>query len=338
MSKHPYFGSDKGRPAMSEAIRMHDQGENVRVHQRNLNDRLRAHGNAAIDVDGDCGPQTIAQSAFAAWFLGALDATVATVQGGTITVGVQSMTADPDGRDEAQRERAVERRGTPFPGANGAGPPGRTLTGIDVSNHQPDVDWQQVRAAGHSFAFHKVSEGLGTPDRVFGKARWKAIRDAGLVRGTYHFARPQKGRDPKAEVAEFLRLVDRAGGFSDGDLVPVLDIEAFGQAGKLTPKQTHAWARGFVEEMHARIGRRPIIYTGAFWRDQIGNDPDNLGCRLWLAAFVKDDPTPFVPKAWARESLSIWQHTDTGRCPGIPGNVDLNRLPGGEAALNRLRI
>lgn len=211
----------------------------------------------------------------------------------------------------------------------------RVLTGIDVSNHQPSVDWEQVRGAGHTFAFTKVSEGLGTPDREFGRGRWKAMRDAGLVRGAYHFARPQKGRDPKAEVKEFLHLVELAGGFEDGDLVPVLDLEAYGKAGKLTPKQTLEWAGGFVEEMHARVGRRPIIYTGVFWRESMANPPHNLQCRLWLAAYVKD-PKPFIPKAW--KTFSIWQHSETGSSPGVPGKIDLNRLPGGEAALNRLRF
>lgn len=226
------------------------------------------------------------------------------------------------------------RRAPPRPAVGG---PQRVLTGIDVSNHQPNVDWEQVKAAGHTFAFAKVSEGLGTPDRVFGKDRWKAMRDAGLVRGVYHFARPQKGRDPKDEVREFLGLVETAGGFEEGDLVPVLDLEAFGKAGKLTPKQTLEWASGFAEEIHARVGRRPIIYTGVFWRETMGNPPDDLQCPLWLAAFVRD-PKPFLPNAWAQESFSIWQHTETGSCPGVPGNVDLDRLPGGEAALRRLRF
>jgi lysozyme len=213
----------------------------------------------------------------------------------------------------------------------------RVLTGVDVSNHQPDVDWDQVKAAGHSFAFSKVSEGLGAADRIFGPGRWKAMRDAGLVRGVYHFARPQRGRDPKDEVDEFLGLVERAGGFADGDLVPVLDIEDYGAAGKLNPRQTLEWARGFVEAVHARVGRRPIIYTGVFWREAMGNPPDDLGCPLWLAAYVKD-PKPFIPSAWAQESFTIWQHTQSGSTAGIPGNADLNRLPGGEAALNKLRF
>ena len=213
----------------------------------------------------------------------------------------------------------------------------RILTGVDVSNHQPNVDWDAVRAAGHSFAFSKVTEGLGTPDREFGPGRWKAMKDAGLIRGVYHFARPQKGRDPKDEVKEFLGRVDRAGGFEDGDLVPVLDLEAYGAAGKLNPRQTLEWARGFVEEVHDRVGRRPIIYTGVFWRESMGNPPDDLQCPLWLAAYVKD-PKPFIPIAWAQEGFTIWQHTETGSTGGVSGHVDLNRLPGGQAALDLLRF
>ncbi len=213
----------------------------------------------------------------------------------------------------------------------------RTLTGIDISNHQPVVDWEEVKAAGHSFALSKVSEGLGTPDREFGRARWKAMRDVGLVRGVYHFARPQRGRDPKDEVEEFLGLVERAGGLQDGDLVPVLDIEAYGTAGRLDPRQMLEWARGFVEEIHSRVGRRPIIYTGVFWRESMANPPDDLGCPLWLAAYVPK-PKEFIPKAWASKGFAMWQHTETGRTRGVPGDACLDRLPGGQAALDRLRL
>ena len=101
---------------MTGAIHLHDDGEAVRAHQRNLNDRLREHGDQEIDVDGDCGPQTILQSAYAGWFLGVLDDTVKTVQDGTIPDGVQSIVADPGQRHQDQRDRADARQGKPFLG------------------------------------------------------------------------------------------------------------------------------------------------------------------------------------------------------------------------------
>lgn len=211
------------------------------------------------------------------------------------------------------------------------------LTGIDVSENQPDVDWAQVRGAGHVFAIAKVSDGLGTPDPSFGRGRWKAMKDAGLIRGAYHFGRPQTGRDPVAEVREFLGHLNRAGGLEHGDLLPVLDLEKHGAAGRLSPTATLEWARGWVEECRAQIGRRPIIYTGVFWRETMRNPADNLGCPLWLAAYVKD-PVPFIPKAWSKETFALWQHTEKGRTAGIAGLIDANRVRGGVDTLNRLRM
>lgn len=212
------------------------------------------------------------------------------------------------------------------------------LKGIDVSLNQPSIDWPRVVASGRAFAYAKVSDGLGTPDPEFTQARWSRMRAAGLARGAYHFARPQPNRDPRDEVHEFLRLLKRAGGLQDGDLVPMLDLEAYGLSARIGPRETFEWTRGFVNEMHAQIGRRPIIYTGAFWRDQMGNPADDLGCKLWLAAYVKT-PNQFLPAAWADSGWTIWQHTDKGNVPGVDGvHCDLNQLKGGSAALERLRM
>ena len=214
-----------------------------------------------------------------------------------------------------------------------------SLTGPDVSLNQPDVDWEQVKAAGHDFAIAKVSDGLNSPDPTFGKGRWKAMKDAGLVRGVYHFARPQRGRDPKDEVADFLGRLRDAGGLADGDLVPFLDVEAFGSAGSLTGPQTLVWLRGWVDEFRARTGRRPIIYTGSFWRDTVGNPPDDLGCRLWLAAYVpKAKLASDVPVAWHGQGPTLWQYTESGSCPGIAGGCDISRFDGRRGTFDGLRM
>jgi len=211
-------------------------------------------------------------------------------------------------------------------------------SGPDVSDHQPSVNWGRVVAAGHRLAVAKATEGLTWRSKIFPE-RWKAMRDAGLVRGAYHFARPQPGRSGRDEAEFFLSVVDDAGGFRPGDLRPVLDLEAYGPT-PLSPSRTLRWARDFAHEVKAHCGRLPIVYTGAFWRDAMGNPDDGLGCHLWLAAYVRD-PAPFVPHAWRESGWSIWQHTSSGSCPGIPGRCDLNvtrnrdviarlRLPAGD--------
>ena len=94
------------------------------------------------------------------------------------------------------------------------------IHGIDVSSWQGPVDWGAVRRTGRLFAFAKATEGKTFVDSTFVTNR-RAMAGAGLVlRGLYHFARPD--RNSAAEEADhFLRTV---GPLAAGE-VAVLDLE-----------------------------------------------------------------------------------------------------------------
>jgi hypothetical protein len=91
-----------------------DKGDAVLKHQQNLNARLRAHRDDPVDEDAEIGPQTLEQTAYAAWFLGAMDGTVKQIRGGTISGGVQGLVADPHSRKPEQLARARDRRDEHF--------------------------------------------------------------------------------------------------------------------------------------------------------------------------------------------------------------------------------
>jgi GH25 family lysozyme M1 (1,4-beta-N-acetylmuramidase) len=208
-----------------------------------------------------------------------------------------------------------------------------TLTGPDVSQFQGDVDWREVRHTGHSFAFAKATEGKDFRDPWFSRARWSAMRAAGLRRGAYHFARAQQGRPPELEAHHFLQTVHAVGWFAKGDLPPVLDLE---WVHGLSPAHLHAWVAGWVKTVHRETGVRPLIYTGGpFWNGAVGASADALGCPLWLAAYVSN-PRPFIPAAWHHAGMTLWQFTDRARCPGVKGPCDMSRFRGDPAAFRRL--
>jgi len=200
-----------------------------------------------------------------------------------------------------------------------------TITeGVDVSHYQGTINWTAVRNAGKRFGMVKASEGTTYQDPSF-RTNWQNMGYNRVVRGAYHFGHPSL--DPYAQVNNFVSVAHP----KTGDLQLTLDLEV--TDGK-SPHQVMQWTRQFIGRIHAITGRPGIIYTGYyFWRDNVGNSPVNLNCPLWLAAYVSD-PNPYVPPAWS--TWSFWQYSDTGRVPGINGNVDLDRWNGSLQNLRNL--
>ena len=199
------------------------------------------------------------------------------------------------------------------------------IQGIDASHYQGSINWTSVKNSGKKFAFYKATEGTTYTDPTFA-SNWPAIKNAGLIRGAYHFAHP--GSDPVSQANRFCNVVAPV----SGDLQMMLDLEV--TDGK-TPAQVRSWVVSFINQIKARTGRPGIIYTGFyFWRDSAGNG-SNLNCPLFLAAYVSD-PTPYIPAAWP--FFTFWQYTSSGSCPGVSGNVDRDAFNGSLTGLNNLRL
>ena len=100
---------------------------------------------------------------------------------------------------------------------------GATLTGIDISYYQGNVNWSQVKGSGRQFAFSRISDGLNYPDTKWAQ-NWPAMKTAGLVRGAYQFFRPSQDAGLQAQMV--LDKLAAAGGLQPGDLPPDLDLES----------------------------------------------------------------------------------------------------------------
>lgn len=188
---------------------------------------------------------------------------------------------------------------------------------IDLSNNNPgDIDFNAVKASGVAGVILKASEGTTFTDGTFAQ-RWQAAKDAGLLRGAYHFAHPDVN-SPEAEAAFFLRVV---GPLQPDDLL-VLDIEDgsgdFGQ-----------WAIRFFNAMRAGTpaGNDLWIYSYLSFLEDHGLCIGALAqYPLWLAAYPNRMPTgpedekPAPPAPWTE--LGAWQFTDRDTTAATPGAVD----------------
>jgi len=186
------------------------------------------------------------------------------------------------------------------------------VSGIDVSHYQGAIEWDELAADGHDFAFIKATEGKELKDKAF-FVNWTLAGKTGIRRGAYHFFRPEVKAEQQAR--NFFETVELA----PGDLPPVIDVE---DRGKLSAKQLVTRVTRLAEMMEIRYGVKPIIYTGQnfynrFLAGQFDDHP------LWLARYDVDEPVTVCGRTY-----TFWQYTDRGRLPGIHGNVDRNVFMG----------
>ena len=63
--------------------------------------------------------------------------------------------------------------------------------GDDVSSHQGNVNWAATKAAGAQFVVLKATEGTYYTNPYFAQ-QYNGAYSAGLIRGAYHFAHPER--------------------------------------------------------------------------------------------------------------------------------------------------
>lgn len=190
------------------------------------------------------------------------------------------------------------------------------LKGIDVSQHQGDVDWKRVKAAGYGFAICKASEGQDYQDPRWSKARVDAVRRAGLKLGVYHYLRPRAGRNGAVEARWAVPIAKAAGWGKPGDIQLVVDVEETA----LNFSRTVNYLVQFCNEVERLTGQKPVLYTFPAFAKQLNLPSAFSKYPLWLAHF--DVSRPSVPSPWKR--YTIWQYTSRGKVSGVSGNVDLN--------------
>lgn len=195
---------------------------------------------------------------------------------------------------------------------------GESVMGIDVSTHQKDIDWQQVKDAGVEFAMIRIGyrgsiEGVLFPDE-WSQRHYEGAKAAGLKVGGYFFS---QSITPEEAVQEAKYAMDLIQGWQL-DMPLVYDFEII-QSGYrtdvMTPRLLTDCAKAFCDTV-AQAGYQPMIY---FNSDQARDDmylEELTPYGFWLAMY--NDQMTYEYK------VDMWQYTNAGSIPGIDGNVDIN--------------
>ncbi|TNC25500.1 hypothetical protein FG385_15115 [Amycolatopsis alkalitolerans] len=201
------------------------------------------------------------------------------------------------------------------------------LAGFDISASQGVPDLAAAKAHGAVFAFVKDTAGVAyvNPDYL---NQFRAVKAAGLIRGSYHYARPDKSSG--AEQAVYLHDHDGKW-FSDGmSLPPALDMEDTPGAPPcydMPPQAMVAWIQDFSTTLARLTGHNPIIYTSTrWWKACTGNSTAFAGDHvLWLARYNSEMGE--LPGGWR---AGFWQSAVNGPLPGNQDSYfgDLGQLRG----------
>ncbi len=189
------------------------------------------------------------------------------------------------------------------------------VQGIDVSNHQKEINWEELDKKRVQFAFIKATEGGDFKDKSFVR-NWANARKLGITTGAYHFF--TFCRSPEEQAANYIESVP-----DEADMLPpAIDLEYSGNC-KLTKSKEDLLCdiETFIQIIEEHYKRRMVIYvTEDFYADVLaGKFTENY---FWVRD-VYTQPRTVDNRAW-----TFWQFSAHGRFDGIETLVDMNVFKG----------
>lgn len=177
--------------------------------------------------------------------------------------------------------------------------------------------WDRLAGTpGYVGAILKATQGTKYRKTSWFVANWPRARDAAAgrygtswFRGAYHYVVFDLAGAPQADF--FLDTVERAGGWEDGDLHPIIDVER-GKEGtaqhRATRQQVIDVVSAWIERVKARTGRKVILYGRGAMRD-LGIASRMGADLLWNPSYTNPiRPTDRI--GWPASKVPLLQYTD----------------------------
>ena len=185
------------------------------------------------------------------------------------------------------------------------------MKGIDVSNHQRNINWGGVKSSGVEVAYIKATEGNYFKDG-YAVANYNGAKQNGIAVGFYHFL---NGTSSGSEQANYFYNFLKSNNLLAYDLKLCIDVET--ACSGLTDKVIE-----FINTLKGLTGQDVLIYTGpSFANSNLDNRLAGYPC--WIAHYGVSSPMP--TNIWGT-NYAGWQYSSTGSISGVPGNCDVDNF------------
>ncbi len=192
--------------------------------------------------------------------------------------------------------------------------------GIDISEHNGDINWEKVKASGIDFAMIRIGgRGYGDEGKMYADERAieniEGAKKAGIKVGVYFYSQAISPEEA-IEEADYVKTLlgdiklDYPVAY---DWEIVKDDEA--RTDTVTAACTTECARAFCDRVREN-GYTPIIYSPSrelYFKYDLSRLAD---IDIWYCEY-SDVPTFYY-------QFSMWQYSSTAVVDGIDGQVDLN--------------
>ena len=189
--------------------------------------------------------------------------------------------------------------------------------GIDVSEWQGKINFEEVAESGIDIVYIRVSEGTDYIDPYF-RENYENAKENGLKTGFYHYLTARNEKEA-IEEAEFFVANIKA---TEPECKLAMDFESFGD---LSVEEINEISKVFLERVQELSGKECIIYSDAYNAREVFDEELARKYAIWVADYFASEPAD--NGKWS--SWVGFQYTDRGRINGIDGNVDRDKFTNG---------
>lgn len=232
------------------------------------------------------------------------------------------------------------------PGSDG----NTTFLFVDVSPWEDNPQWNILAATPNFYGgFLKATQGVKgySNDHGWFKKNWLMVKDAGAerygdtwFRGAYAFL--NLWQDGAAQADYYLEVIDNAGGWDTGDMIPMVDVELgndgtngkpIGENRGVGKQQIIDCTSACAQRLKEVTGRNVMLYGRGAMRDK--GIVDKMGCDCVFNPAYTHTLTMHGLEAWTIDYVVLWQYCGDGKAaladqekfprviPGF-GNADIS--------------
>ena len=194
--------------------------------------------------------------------------------------------------------------------------------GIDVSQHQGDINWSKVANSGIKFAMIRIGyRGFGAAggqaeDKNY-KDNFKNAKANGLKVGLYYYSTALNVNEAQKDAEYLLSLLKKYGYQNQVTMPIALDLEVNSSTARdaNVSKATRTNIANTFCNIIKNNGYTPMVYASkAFLKDNL--NISQIPYDIWVAQYNST--------CTYTGNYAMWQYSSNGKVSGINSNVDCN--------------